>query len=102
MRETRGVGLMQNFKPGKLLVFIVQDIAMMGLDCEGEPGLALRPHADMIPWKQRCAFKCGTAQSSCKVETEYPQSHCRGNEILQSALPSYPTAESMVPVPSGN
>lgn len=101
MRE-KGGWLMQNFKPAKLLVFILQDITMTGLGCEGETGLALRPHADMIPQKQR--RKCvQLKQSSCKVETEYhPQSHSRRNGILQSALLSYPTAESMVSVPSGN
>lgn len=55
---------MQNLKPGKLLVFIFQDIAFMGLVCDGEPGLALRPYADRISRKQRrrCVFKRGTTQ----------------------------------------
>lgn len=81
---------MQHFKLAKLLVFILQDLAMIALDFEGETGFALRPHADMIPCKQR--RKCvQLEQSSCKVEPEYrPQSHSRGNGILQS-LPCFPT-----------
>lgn len=82
---------MQNLKPGKLLVFIFQDIAFMGLVCDGEPGLALRPYADRMPGSRGGGVSSRVVQlSSCKVRTEYLQSHSKRKGLSQS-LPCIPT-----------
>ena len=70
---------MQNSKPGKLLVFILQDVVMMGSDeqvgdtlCESEPEIALRHHADMIPVEAEKEARLRSRCSSNKVETQFP------------------------------
>lgn len=72
---------MQNSKPGKLLVFILQDVVMMGSDekgisggytCESEPEIALRQHADMIPEEAEKEARLRWRCSSSKVETQFP------------------------------
>ena len=82
---------MQNSKPGKLLVFILQDVAMMGSDeqgisgeytCEGEHEIALRSHGNMIPVESekeaRLRSRCSSSRVSARLRLRSPQSPRRG------------------------
>lgn len=70
--------------------------------CEGEPELALGPHADMIPVeaeKTHLRSQYGSNRLAARLGLSSPQSPSRGERgPTRSALLPYPTAETMVSV----
>lgn len=94
---------MQNSKSGKLLVFILQDVAMMGSDeqgisggytCKGEHKIALRLHADMIPVEAEreahLRLMCSSSRVSARLRLSSPQSPSRGTGSYRVCLAFLP------------
>ena len=94
---------MQNSKSGKLLVFILRDVAMMGSDeqgisggytCEGESEIAFRPNADMIPVvsekEARLRSPCSSSRVSARLRLSSPQSPSRGTGSYRVCLAFLP------------